>query len=52
MEDFIFKSVLEFDRDIDYDDFDVALDSGKCLILLDGWDEVPTTAKMHLIMHW
>lgn len=45
LEDFIFKSVLEFDRDVDYDDFDAALDSGKCLILLDGWDEVPTTAK-------
>ena len=45
LEDFVFRSILEFDRDIDFDDFDAALNSGKCLILLDGWDEVPSTAK-------
>jgi len=45
LEDFVFKSVLEFDREIDADDFEVVLNSGKCLILLDGWDEVPSTAK-------
>lgn len=45
LEDFVFKSILEFDREIEFDDFDAVLNSGKCMILLDGWDEVPTTAK-------
>lgn len=45
LEQFIFKSVYEFDRKFEFEDFESLLNNGECLILLDGYDEVPTTAR-------
>lgn len=47
LEDFIFKAAREFDHDIKFEDFEMLLKNWKCLILLDGLDEIPTTARHH-----
>lgn len=41
LEDFIYKAAYEFDHDLKFADFEPLLKNGKCLILLDGLDEIP-----------
>lgn len=41
LEDFIYKAAYEFDHDLKFADFEPLLKQGKCLILLDGLDEIP-----------
>lgn len=45
LETFIFNAVHEFDRELEFDKFETALTTGKCLILLDGLDEIPGSAR-------
>lgn len=40
LEDFIYKAAYEFDHDLKFADFEPLLKQGKCLILLDGLDEI------------
>lgn len=45
--DFIFKAIHDFDNRLEFVDFESLLKDGKCLLLLDGLDEIPTTARDH-----
>lgn len=47
LENFIFKSAHDFDHDLKYTDFESFIKSGKCLILMDGLDEIPTVVRYH-----
>lgn len=47
LETFIFNAAYEFDHDLTFEHFDVVLKAGKCLVLLDGLDEIPGSARHH-----
>ncbi len=45
LEDFIYKAAYEFDHDLKFADFEPLLKKGRCLILLDGLDEIPAAYR-------
>lgn len=47
LEEFIFRAAYEFDHDLQFADFEALLKNWKCIILLDGLDEIPTAARHH-----
>lgn len=47
LEKFVFQAIHEFDRGIKFEDIETLLSNGKCVILLDGLDEVPGNARHH-----
>lgn len=47
LEGFIYKAVREFDHDIKFENVEPLLKAGKCVILLDGLDEIPGNARHH-----
>ena len=42
---FVYKVVRDFDKSKSFDEFEAELKLGRCLILLDGLDEVPSNAR-------
>lgn len=42
---FLYKTVQEYDPDIEFKKLDSDLKSGRCLILFDGLDEIPSNAR-------
>ena len=47
LETFIFNAAYEFDHDMTFEQFETVLKAGKCLVLLDGLDEIPSNARHH-----
>lgn len=47
LETFIFNAAHEFDHDLTFEDFEPVIKTGKCLVLLDGLDEIPGSARHH-----
>lgn len=47
LETFVFNAAHGFDHDLLFEDFETVLKKGKCLVLLDGLDEIPGIARHH-----
>ena len=45
LEKFVFAALRDFDRNVEFSDFEKVLETGDAIILLDGLDEIPTTLR-------